>query len=307
MKRLALKKRFSVEQIVAVLKQAELGLPVADLPRRIGISEQTFYRWKKQYAGLETDQVREFKQLTDENARLKKQVAELSLDKAVLQHVLSKKVPRPALMKEAVAYVASRHTDSERRACSLTCQHRSTQRKPDTRDPPLEIRQGMREIAATRIRYGYRRVHIMLRRDGWTVGRNLIQRLYREEGFTPRSKRPRRRKMAVHREARCVPKCPNEAWSLDFIHDQPNHGTKFRALTMVDIDSRDGLAIEVGQRLRGEHVVELLNRLMRQRGAPNWSTCGPTTTGCGSTSRGRASRPTTPSSRRSTGHCVMNA
>jgi putative transposase len=87
------KKRFSVEQIVAVLKQAELGLPVVDLIRQIGISEQTFYRWKKQYAGLESDQVREFKQLSDENARLKKLVAELSLDKAVLQDVLSKKFP----------------------------------------------------------------------------------------------------------------------------------------------------------------------------------------------------------------------
>ncbi len=75
------------------MKQAELGLPVADLIRKIGISEQTFYRWKKQYAGLESDQVREFRQLSDENARLKKLVAELSLDKAVLQDVLSKKFP----------------------------------------------------------------------------------------------------------------------------------------------------------------------------------------------------------------------
>lgn len=89
------KKRFSVEQIVAVLKQAELGMPVADLIRKVGISEQTFYRWKKLYAGLQTDQVRELKQLQDENARLKRLVAELSLDKAVLQDVLSKKFPGP--------------------------------------------------------------------------------------------------------------------------------------------------------------------------------------------------------------------
>ena len=89
------RKRFSVEQIVAVLKQAELGLPVADLIRHVGITEQTFYRWKKQYAGLESQQVREFKHLSDENVRLKKLVAELSLDKAVLQDVLSKKFPGP--------------------------------------------------------------------------------------------------------------------------------------------------------------------------------------------------------------------
>ena len=87
------RKRFSVEQIVAVLKQAEMGLPVADLVRQVGITEQTFYTWKRQYAGMESDQVRELRQVQDENARLKKLVAELSLDKAVLQDVLSKKFP----------------------------------------------------------------------------------------------------------------------------------------------------------------------------------------------------------------------
>ena len=156
-------------------------------------------------------------------------------------------------MKEVVAYVATSHGYSERRACSLTHQHRSTQRKPSTRDPRLEIRQRMHEIARTRIRYGYRRIHVMLRRDGWAVGRNLVWRLYREEGLALRSKRPRRRKMVVHREARCVPKQPNEAWNLDFIHDQLSNGTKFRALTVVDIHSREGLAIEVGQRTPEEY------------------------------------------------------
>ncbi len=89
------RKRFSVEQIVVVLKQAELGLSVADLTRQVGISEQTFYRWKKQYGGLQSDQVRELKVLQDENARLKKLVAELSLDKAILQDIHSKKWPGP--------------------------------------------------------------------------------------------------------------------------------------------------------------------------------------------------------------------
>ena len=87
------RKRYSVEQIVAILKQAEMGTPVADLIRHVGITEQTYYRWKKQYAGLESDQVRELKQVLEENARLKKLAAELSLDKSVLQDVLSKKFP----------------------------------------------------------------------------------------------------------------------------------------------------------------------------------------------------------------------
>ena len=84
------RKRFSVEQIVTIVKQAEMGLPVAELIRRVGISEQTFYRWKKQYCNLEVDQVRQLKQLQDENGRLKKLVAELTLDRAMLQDVLRK-------------------------------------------------------------------------------------------------------------------------------------------------------------------------------------------------------------------------
>ena len=84
------RKRFSVEQIVAVLKQAEV-VPVAELIRQVGISEQTLYRWKKQYQGLESDQLRQLKQLQEENGRLKRLVADLTLDKTMLQDVLSKK------------------------------------------------------------------------------------------------------------------------------------------------------------------------------------------------------------------------
>jgi len=81
-----------VEQIVAVVKQAEVGVPVVEVCRRVGITEQTFYRWKKQYVGLEIDQVRQLKQLQEENGRLKRLVAELSLDKTMLQDVLAKKL-----------------------------------------------------------------------------------------------------------------------------------------------------------------------------------------------------------------------
>jgi putative transposase len=87
----AMKKKFSVEKIVSVLKQAEVGVPIAELIRKAGISEQTFYRWKSKYAGLEVDQVRQLKQLRDENTRLKQLVADLTLDKTMLQDVIRKK------------------------------------------------------------------------------------------------------------------------------------------------------------------------------------------------------------------------
>ena len=86
------KKRSSVEQIVAVLKQVEVGVPVVEVCRQAGITEQTFYRWKKQYVVLEIDHVRPLKQLQKETGRLKRLVAELSLDKTMLQDVLAKKL-----------------------------------------------------------------------------------------------------------------------------------------------------------------------------------------------------------------------
>lgn len=85
------KKRFSVEQITGMLKQAELGTPIADLCRQHGVSEQSFYRWKKVYGGMLPSEARELKQLRDENTKLKRLVADLSLDKVMLQDVVQKK------------------------------------------------------------------------------------------------------------------------------------------------------------------------------------------------------------------------
>ncbi len=85
------KSKFSPEQIAAAVKQAEAGIPVADLARRLGVSENTFYRWRSKYGGLAPSEVRRLKELEEENSRLKKVVAELVLDKQILQDVLSKK------------------------------------------------------------------------------------------------------------------------------------------------------------------------------------------------------------------------
>mgnify|MGYP003581243093 CR=1 FL=1 len=86
------KSRFSAQQIVFVLKQAEAGVPVAELQRKYNISQQTFYRWRKQFGGLEASELRELRELREENRRLKSLVADLSLDKRILQDVLAKKV-----------------------------------------------------------------------------------------------------------------------------------------------------------------------------------------------------------------------
>lgn len=169
-----------------------------------------------------------------------------------------------------MAYLVSHHGYSERRACRLTKQNRTVQRYRSKLDPRSALRQRMKEIAGTRVRFGYRRIRVMLNREGWGVGKNLIYRLYSEEGLALRKKPPKRRKMAVKREARYIPKRANDVWSLDFVSDQLNHGQRFRALTVVDVYTREALAISVGVRLRGQHVVETLNRLVTQHGKPKY-------------------------------------
>lgn len=119
----------------------------------------------------------------------------------------------------------------------------------------------MREIAQVRVRYGYRRIHVLLRREGWKHGRNRTYRLYTEERLQLRSKLPKRRKMVVQRHQRIAPSVQDQAWSMDFVADQLADGTRFRALTVVDVFTREALAIDIGQRLKGEDVVATLDRI----------------------------------------------
>jgi len=167
-----------------------------------------------------------------------------------------------------VSYVMDHHGYSERRACRPAQQHRSVQRYHSILNPRTALRQRMREPAAVRVRYGSRRIRIPLNREGWRVSKHLVERVYSEEGLALRRKQPRLRKMVVQRQRRMAPSAANQAWSLDFVPDQLSNQSRFRALTVLDVFTREAIAIGVGMRLRGEHVVAALNRLVAQRGRP---------------------------------------
>jgi putative transposase len=162
---------------------------------------------------------------------------------------------------------------SERRACRVTRMHRATFRYRGRRDPRTELRMRIREIAQTRVRYGYRKILVLLNREGWKVGKTLVQRLYQEEGLVLKHKPKRRRRAAERRPERSRATEANQAWSLDFVADQLADGRRFRALTIVDVFTRESLAIEVGQAMKGTDVVEVLNRLRFQRCAPKILFC----------------------------------
>lgn len=129
----------------------------------------------------------------------------------------------------------------------------------------------MLEIATTRVRYGYRRVHILLKREGWQLGRSQAYRLYSEGQLQLRSRLPKRRKMVVQRRQRIEPRQAGDAWTMDFVADEFGRGGKFRVLTVVDVFTRQALATEAGTKLQGEDVVEALNRRVARHGAPGTS------------------------------------
>ncbi len=118
-----------------------------------------------------------------------------------------------------------------------------------------------------RQRYGYRRIHILLRREGWAINHKRVLRLYRQEGLNLRSKRPRRHVAAAHRLDRLPAVRPNQIWAMDFVSDALFDGRRFRALTVVDAFTRECLAIHVDQGIRGDDVVAVMERLQFQRGA----------------------------------------
>ncbi len=130
------------------------------------------------------------------------------------------------------------------------------------------LRMRIKEIAAVRVRYGYYRIYVLLRRERWTVNHKRVCRLYREAGLSMRVKRPRRHVNAAYREGRVPPGRANDSWSMDFVSDSLFDGRRLRALTVVDNFTRESLAIAVDQGIKGEQVVEVLDRIVAERGAP---------------------------------------
>jgi putative transposase len=158
---------------------------------------------------------------------------------------------------------------SERRACRLVGIGRSTLRYRSRPRPEEEsLRRRLRELAAVRPRFGYRRLHVLLRREGVIVNHKRIERLYREEGLAVR-RRTRKRVARDGRGRAAVPGRPNQQWGVDFISDALAWGRRIRLFTVVDVFTREALAIEVDTSLPGGRVVRVLERLVTERGAPD--------------------------------------
>jgi putative transposase len=173
----------------------------------------------------------------------------------------------PAAKREAVAHLQAGFGLSERRACSLIGADRSTIRYRSCRPDDAALRGRLRELARERRRFGYRRLFVLLRREGETAGLNRVYRLYREEGLSVRKRQARRRAVGT-RAPILVEAKANARWSLDFVHDQFANGRRFRILNIVDDVTRECLAAIPDTSISGQRVARELTALLERRGRP---------------------------------------
>ena len=173
----------------------------------------------------------------------------------------------PAAVRQSAAHLRTVFEISERRACSILKADRTMVRYQARRPPDTALRKRLQALAAERRRFGYRRLFVLLQREGETSSKNRIYRLYREEGLTVRKRRARRRAIGTRApilaEARA-----NARWSLDFVHDQLPGGRRFRILNVVDDVTRECLAAIPDTSISGQRVARELTALIGRRGRP---------------------------------------
>jgi putative transposase len=177
------------------------------------------------------------------------------------------------LKRAWVGWVQASYRLTQRRACRVTGVARSLLTYRLRRPGQEPLRRRLKELSEVRVSYGYRRLHVLLRREGWPINHKRVYRLYREEGLVLKRKRPKRRRSAVARPGRPEVWAPNERWAMDFMHDTLASGEKLRVLTVVDVFTRECLALEARRSFRGRDVAAVLSDLVLRQGLPRTIQC----------------------------------
>ncbi|HHW2799868.1 TPA: IS3 family transposase [Pseudomonas aeruginosa] len=261
-----MKKRFSEEQIIGFLREAEAGLPVKELCRRHGFSEASYYLWRSKFSGMSVPDAKRLKELETENARLKKLLAEQVLENEVIKDVLRKKLVSAPARREQVRTMISKGL-SERRALAIVRMSASAFRYTPRPDRNVELRERIVALAQRYRRYGVGMIHLKLRQGGLLVNYKRVERLYQEAKLQVR-RRKRKKILLGERQPLVRPTAANQVWSMDFVFDRTADGRVIKCLTIVDDATHEAVAIEVERAISGLGVTRVLDRLALSRGLP---------------------------------------
>ncbi|WP_139052539.1 IS3 family transposase [Xanthomonas cannabis] len=261
-----MKKRFSEEQIIGFLREAEAGIAIKDLRRRHGFSEASYYLWRSKFGGMSVPDAKRLKDLESENARLKKLLAEQLFENDLIKDALRKKlVSAPArctLVREWIGRGAS-----ERRALAVIGMSASTLRYCPREDRNVELRERICALAHRHRRYGVGMIYLKLRQEGRILNYKRVERLYREQRLQVR--RRRRKKVPIReRQPLLRPSQANQVWSMDFVFDRTAEGRVIKCLVIVDDATHEAVAIDVERAISGHGVTRVLDRLAHSRGLP---------------------------------------
>ncbi|MEW6281306.1 MAG: IS3 family transposase, partial [Candidatus Eremiobacterota bacterium] len=270
------RKQHTPAQIVKKLRDAErllaAGQAIPDVCKQLEMSEPTYYRWKKEYGGMGSEQLKRLKDLELENGRLKKAVADLTLDNQILKEGGQGKLLSSERRRTAVRQVSARLGVSERRTCAALGVPRATLRYKSKKKPDEDaLTQRILELSRLNPRYGYRRIARLLRREGWNVNRKRVHRIWKQEGLKIAPPRKLKRARLGQSENSCVRRRAEyirHVWSWDFIHDQTSDGQALKILSVVDEYSRECLLLLVERHITAERVLDALCELFRTHGVP---------------------------------------
>ena len=269
------RKRHKPEEIVAKLRQVDVqvsqGMPLADAIRSIGVTEVTYYRWRNEYGGLKSDQVKRLKDSGDRECSVAQGDLRSDAGQADPAGGGPGKLLSPARRRACIEHVRRELRVSERRACAALGQHRSTQRKvPQGRDDEERLTADTVELARQYGRYGYRKIAALLRTTGWLVNDKRVERIWRREGLKVPRKQPKRGRLWLT-DGSCIrlrPEHRNHVWSYDFVEDRTHDGRKYRMLNVLDEFTHECLAIRVARKLKAIDVIDVLSDLFILRGVP---------------------------------------
>lgn len=184
------KSRVTVEQLLQALRQAEGGTPVVEICRKLTVTETTFYRWKKQYTGLNVSELKELRQLREKNRRLTQVVADMTLDPFDPPRRPRQTMVSPAQRRAVVAWAETSYRVSQHRACQAVGVHRSLVRYWSVKASDAPLRQRLHAPAAARPTFGVKRLQVLLRREGLQGNHKKVERRYRAEGLQRRRRAP---------------------------------------------------------------------------------------------------------------------
>ncbi|HHX90286.1 MAG TPA: IS3 family transposase [Paracoccus sp.] len=263
------KTRFTEPQIMAVLREAESGVAVPTVCRTHGISTAAFYRWRAKYGGMDASMMSQMKAMEEENRRLKRMFADLSMQADLLREALGKKLTRPAARRTLAENAVATRGVSIALACRAFGVSETCFRYSPTRDAENEqIADLLVGLTRARKTWGFGLCFLHLRNvQGHPWNHKRVRRIYCALELNLRIK-PRRRIKRDRPEELAVPTAPNVAWSMDFMADRLADGRQFRLLNVLDDFNREGLGIEVDFSLPAERVVRALNQIIAWRGKP---------------------------------------